>query len=131
MQAYLACRAILLALSRDPSVSRSAAVPAAPRLAAEYKGPQQLRPYPPSGILPFQGLALYLAPLCYVYEHPAAVYLVLAAMYCRYWSCLHTVNAKPAPSAGLPVLCKTFLELLQVSCEAGASVGKHLAECSA
>lgn len=109
------CRAILLAFSRDPSVSTTAAVPAAPRLAAEIKGGQQLRPYPASGVLPFQGLASFLAPVCFMYQHPAAVYKVFMAMYCRFWSRLHTLNINPAPAAGLPVLCRTFLELLQVS----------------
>lgn len=105
---------MLLAFSRDASASTSAAVTAAPRLAAEAAGGKQLRPYPPSGILPFQGMASYLAPLCYLYEQPAAAYRVFAAMYGRYWCRLHTLNVQPAPSAGLPVLCRTFLELLQV-----------------
>ncbi|WIA33511.1 hypothetical protein OEZ86_006636 [Tetradesmus obliquus] len=118
-----AMRAMLLAFSRDASASTSAAVPAAPRLAAEAAGGKQLRPYPPSGILPFQGMASYLAPLCYLYEQPAAAYRVFAAMYGRYWCRLHTLNVQPAPSAGLPVLCRTFLELLQ---DVDAEVYRHL-----
>lgn len=108
------CRAVLLAFSRDPSSSINAVVPATPRLTAEVRDGKQLRPYPPSGILPFQGMASYLAPLCYLYQQPAAVYRMFKAMYGRYWCCLHTLNVQPAPSAGLPVLCRTFLELLQV-----------------
>jgi hypothetical protein len=46
-------------------------------------------------------------------------------MYQRYWCRLHTLNVQPAPSAGLPVLCRTFLELLQVG-----AVGMSLQECS-
>jgi hypothetical protein len=59
-------------------------------------------------------MATYLAPLCYLYEQPAAAYRVFCAMYGRYWCRLHTLNVQAAPSAGLPVLCRTFLELLQV-----------------
>jgi hypothetical protein len=36
-------------------------------------------------------------------------------MYCQYWCRLHSLDSKPAPAAGLPVLCRTFLDLLQVS----------------
>ncbi|WIA13365.1 hypothetical protein OEZ85_006945 [Tetradesmus obliquus] len=118
-----AMRAMLLAFSRDASASINASVPAAPRLAAEAAGNKQLRPYPPSGILPFQGMASYLAPLCYLYEQPAAAFRVFAAMYGRYWCRLHTINVQPAPSAGLPVLCRTFLELLQ---DVDAEVYRHL-----
>lgn len=32
--------------------------------------------YPPGGVLPFQGLAAYAAPLLYVYACPAAAYKV-------------------------------------------------------
>jgi hypothetical protein len=45
--------------------------------------PRQL--YPPSGVLPHQGLATLAAPLCYVYEHPGLVYRMHVALYCRYW----------------------------------------------
>lgn len=79
-------------------------------------GPKKpLRAYPPSGVLPFQGLSAYLAPLCYLYGSPAAMYPVWHAMYCQYWCRLHSLNSNPAPAAGLPVLCRTFLDLLQVS----------------
>lgn len=44
-----------------------------------------LQLYPPSGVLPHQGLATLAAPLCYVYEHPVLVYRMFVALYCRYW----------------------------------------------
>eukprot|EP00775_Hariotina_reticulata_P005725 gene5725-5965_t len=115
-------RAILLAFSRDPDACHDAAVPASPRLAAEDGS--ELKPYPPNGVLPFQGsLASYVSPVCCVYKHPAAAYKVFVAMYCQFWSRLHTLNLLPAPAAGLAVLCHTFLDLLQ---EVDAEVYKHL-----
>jgi hypothetical protein len=117
------CRAVLLAFSRDSSVATQAASQPHPALTAQTTsaagaaaaGAQQpQRAYPPSGVLPFQGLSAYLAPLCYLYDSPAATYPVWHAMYCQYWCKLHAVSNSPAPAAGLPVLCRTFLDLLQV-----------------
>lgn len=82
---------------------------------AAHEGLQQSQPlYPPSGVLPFHGLAAYLAPLCYLYSSPAALYAVWHAMYCQHWCYLHTLSSSPAPRAGLAVLCRTFQNLLQV-----------------
>jgi hypothetical protein len=118
------CRAVLLAFSRDSTVATQAAsapnpimtaqAPAGAEAAAPGTQQQQQRAYPPSGVLPFQGLSAYLAPLCYLYDSPAATYPVWHAMYCQYWCKLHAVSSSPAPAAGLPVLCRTFLDLLQV-----------------
>lgn len=112
------CRAVLLAFSRDGSVRGKAAVSALPCFATtSISTPQQCTPmqlYPASGIMPFQGLSAYLAPLCYLYSSPAALYPVWHAMYCQFWCYLHTLNSSAAPAAGLPLLCRTFLDLLQV-----------------
>jgi hypothetical protein len=111
-----ACRAVLLAFSRDASVLHSAAVPLSPVMAAEpvSADPHPLQLYPTSGLVPFQGLCAYLAPLCYLYSSPAAIYPVWHTMYCQFWCRLHTLGTGRAPAAGLPVLCRTFLDLLQV-----------------
>lgn len=110
------CRAVLLAFSRDASVTGKTAVPTLPSFAtASISTPQQpLQLYPASGIMPFQGLSAYLAPLYYLYSSPAALYPVWHAMYCQFWCYLHTLNSSSAPAAGLPVLCRTFLDLMQV-----------------
>lgn len=106
-------RALLLAVSRDPSVVNSAAVRPAPLVS--YKSPtQQQQLYPASGILPFQGLSAFVAPLCYLYNSPAATYPVFKELYCRYWCRLHTLDVSQAPKASLAVLCRTFLDVLQV-----------------
>lgn len=109
-------RAELLAFSRDASVMQQAAAKPDPVLTAGAapQPRQPLRAYPPSGVLPFQGLSAYLAPLCYLYSSPAMMYPVWHAMYCQYWCRLHSLDSSPAPTAGLPVLCRTFLDLLQV-----------------
>lgn len=122
-------RAVLLAFSRDTSISGAAAVPPAPLLTATAKDGRQLHPYPPSGVLPFQGLACYLAPLCHCLQHPAAVYRLFRALYCRHWCALHSLSAARAPAAALPVLCRTFAELLQV--RQGLQVGRSSSQLSA
>lgn len=40
-------------------------------------------PFPPCGVMQPQGSILLAAPLCYMYDHPAAVYRMYRAMYCR------------------------------------------------
>lgn len=126
------CRAVLLAFSRDSSVATQAASPPHPVMAAQAAaaGAQQpQRAYPPSGVLPFQGLSAYLAPLCYLYDSPAATYPIWHAMYCQYWCKLHAVSSSPAPAAGLPVLCRTFLDLLQVCLSYYLSLGCFVSTC--
>jgi hypothetical protein len=90
------------------------------RLAYEARG-GRMRPYPPSGLLPFRGLAALAAPLAFLYRHPAAAYRALLALYCRHWCGLHALSAARAPAAAMPVLCRTFCELLQVGRGRGAS----------
>ncbi len=109
----IASRAILLAFSRDASIPRCASAPALPRLAADSRG-GRLRAYPPSGVLPFRGLAAYAAPLAFLYPHPAAAYRVFVALYCRHWAALHGVSARGGPAPGMAALCRTFVELIEV-----------------
>jgi hypothetical protein len=40
--------------------------------------------YPPNGIIPFHGLAMFCAPFCYVYTDPLQFYFTFRAMYLRY-----------------------------------------------
>lgn len=109
---------MLLAFSRDASIAARAVVPPSPLVAAAQGGSagtgQQARTHPPSGVLPFQGLAGFVAPLCCVYASPAAILPVFRALYCRHFCRLHMLDAQPAPSAGLAVLCVCFMDLLQV-----------------
>ncbi|KXZ53401.1 hypothetical protein GPECTOR_7g1297 [Gonium pectorale] len=69
--------------------------------------------YPPCGALPHKGLALLAAPLCYMYDKPAASYKIFRAMYCRYWSKLVSLSAAAPPRPALPGLLRVFEALLQ------------------
>lgn len=40
--------------------------------------------YPPSGIIPFEGLSLIAAPFCFLYDDPKDVYFTFRNFYCRY-----------------------------------------------
>ena len=71
------------------------------------KFPEQ--PYPPSGVIPFHGFAMYLAPLCYVYDSPISLYLVFRELYTRHFHHLHTLSSS---SQGIVALCVQFESLL-------------------
>ncbi len=44
------------------------------RLTAPGVGGQEPAVWPPSGVLPFMGMALLAAPVCYVCDAPAQLY---------------------------------------------------------
>lgn len=70
-------------------------------------------PYPPCGVLAPQGSILLAAPLCFMYGNPAAVYRMHRALYCRFWCKLHTLSPVGLPSPALPMLLRTYEDLLQ------------------
>ncbi|GLI64671.1 hypothetical protein VaNZ11_008023 [Volvox africanus] len=69
--------------------------------------------YPASGVMPFRGISLLAAPLCYMYDNPASSYYMFRALYCRYWSKLHSLSACGPPSPALPGLLRVFEALMQ------------------
>ena len=69
-----ACRAVTLSLSRDASVVQHAAATPHPRLVGVGKGGHKHGAYPPSGVLPFEGMCALAAPLAYVYGDRAAMF---------------------------------------------------------
>ncbi|XP_047737622.1 TBC1 domain family member 19-like [Hyalella azteca] len=105
---------VLLCFSRDSAVLRHFDhSPASPALAA----PQGASPtaytlvaYPPAGVIPFHGFAMYAAPLTCVYEDPMPLYFTFREMYCRYWSLLHVISSH---SQGAAALAMQFEQLLQ------------------
>ncbi|KAI8462764.1 MAG: hypothetical protein J3K34DRAFT_527500 [Monoraphidium minutum] len=117
-----AVRAMVLAFSRDASICRNARATPLPRLASEGRG-GRLRAYPPSGVLPFCGLAALAAPVASLYRSPTAAYRVFSALYCRHWSALHGLGGSGAPAPGTAVLCRTFVDLLE---ELDPEVARHL-----
>ena len=66
--------------------------------------------YPPNGVVPFHGFAMYAAPLCYVYNDPCVLYFVFRAMYTGFFHRLHTLSSHPK---GIVSLCLLFETLLQ------------------
>lgn len=77
------CRAILCALLRDESVVGNAAATPHPRLLGVGKAGHKHGAYPPSSVLPYEGMGLLAAPLAYLHSSRAASFYMLRAMYCR------------------------------------------------
>lgn len=74
-------RAALLAFLRDPLVAHRCVVPPHPVMAGLGRAREVHGLYPPSGVLPFKGLASFLAPVCYLYTRPSDAFAVFRAMY--------------------------------------------------
>ena len=64
--------------------------------------------YPPSGVVPFKGLARLIAPLCYLYPHPAEVHGVFKALYARLFRKLHALDDDAFPRPAFPGLLAAF-----------------------
>lgn len=126
---------VTLALVRDPWVAQRAAHTTVPPIRALAAGSEQHEPptsggaaayhFPPSGIIPFRGLASFACPLCYLCGSAAELYPLLRAMWARYWCYLHTFSA--AGGTLLPLL-KLFEGLLH---EAEPRLFHHLAQIGA
>ncbi|XP_025088277.1 TBC1 domain family member 19-like [Pomacea canaliculata] len=68
--------------------------------------------YPPNGVIPFHGFAMYVAPLCYVYKDVVTLYYVFRHMYMHYFYRLHSLSSHPQ---GIVALSSLFERLLQMS----------------
>ncbi|EFX79137.1 hypothetical protein DAPPUDRAFT_245167 [Daphnia pulex] len=66
--------------------------------------------FPPSSCIPFYGWAMYVAPLCYVYEEAEDIYYTLRAMYVKYWSRLHRLSSHGQGIVALSVLFERLLQ---------------------
>lgn len=110
-------RAVMLAFTRDAAVpsmcASSGRCAPHPRLNGMGRGGRDFGTYPPAGVLPFRGLASYLAPLCYLYVHPADMYPVFRELYTRHFCRLHVISDESTPSPALPALCRAFEDMLQ------------------
>jgi len=110
------CRAALACLSRDGWVRERCRARIHPDVRLDVAvadlvlAPDGARPttdalpaYPPSGVVPFRGLALLAAPLCYLYDDPADVYFAFRALYVRHFcflGCLDAADGRAAPALG-------------------------------
>ncbi|KAL8612925.1 hypothetical protein ACOMHN_035002 [Nucella lapillus] len=66
--------------------------------------------YPPNGVIPFHGFAMYVAPLCYVYKDVATLYYMFRKMYIQYFFRLHSVSSHPQGIVALSLLFETLLQ---------------------
>ena len=64
--------------------------------------------YPPSGVVPFLGLAKLMAPLCFLYEHPADIAGVFKHLYVTVFKRLHAIDDCTFPKPALPNLLNMF-----------------------
>ena len=73
---------------------------------------ERLSLYPPSGFVPFKGLARLIAPLCYLYPHPAEIHGVFKALYARLFRKLHALDDDAFPRPAFPGLLAAFEDAL-------------------
>ena len=78
----------------------------------EKRKNERLSLYPPSGFVPFKGLARLIAPLCYLYPHPAEIHGVFKALYARLFRKLHALDDDAFPRPAFPGLLAAFEDAL-------------------
>ncbi|XP_064608435.1 TBC1 domain family member 19-like [Liolophura sinensis] len=107
---------VLLPFSRDTKVlehfARNSATPAKSYIRGKLGMQEYAVIYPPNGVIPFHGFAMYVAPLCYLYDDIVTLYHVFREFYCRYFFRLHSISSHPQ---GIVSLCRLFEDLLQGS----------------
>eukprot|EP01063_Lacrimia_lanifica_P001943 TRINITY_DN11004_c0_g1_i1.p1 TRINITY_DN11004_c0_g1~~TRINITY_DN11004_c0_g1_i1.p1 ORF type:complete len:568 (+),score=238.93 TRINITY_DN11004_c0_g1_i1:163-1866(+) len=86
---------VLLPLVHDAYCRPYMEAAMAPFAGLDSKGTDVLNAYPPSGIIPFEGLAALCAPLCFLYTDIVDVFFTFRAMFCKYWVNLQTISTKP------------------------------------
>jgi len=71
-------RSVMLIFSRDQWIATNSAINIHGKVEAKGNSsssrPDGCTMVPPSGVLPFSGLVMYAAPLCYLYNDPVHVY---------------------------------------------------------
>ncbi|KAK9832957.1 hypothetical protein WJX74_002801 [Apatococcus lobatus] len=115
-------RAVLLAFSRDPLLVGACQERPFPNVNGMGRHGQTHGVYPPSGVLPFRGMAFWVAPLCYLSQDPKEIYSMAMTLFCRHWSRLLSFTPARHPAA-LPCLAATFHLLVH---EAEPQVTKHI-----
>jgi len=66
---------------------------------------------PMSGLQPFKGFGLYIAPLTFVYEDEDEIYFTFREMFARYWCRLNVLSPDESTLIGLS---QVFEQLLQI-----------------
>ncbi|CAL1539772.1 unnamed protein product [Lymnaea stagnalis] len=121
---------VLLPFSRDTVVLKHFAYNSATPPKSYIRGKLGMEDYavtyPPNGVIPFHGFAMYVAPLCYLYNDIVQLYHVFRHMYMHYFFRLHSVSSHPQGIVALSLLFETLLQaeepelfyhLKQVNCQ--------------
>ena len=99
MFSLLFCRQVLLIFVRDTSVLKHRNTMMANPLKAYLRGKigneNYCVVYPPSGVIPFHGFSMYVAPLCFIYADPVKLYFVFRELYLQFFCHLHCLTSNP------------------------------------
>lgn len=105
---------VLLPFSRDTMVlkhfAQNSATPPKSYIRGKLGVEEFAVIYPPNGVIPFHGFAMYVAPLCYLYNEPIKLYYVFREMYMRYFFRLHSISSHPQGIVALSLLFETLLQ---------------------
>eukprot|EP00761_Pharyngomonas_kirbyi_P009304 gb/GECH01009320.1/.p1 GENE.gb/GECH01009320.1/~~gb/GECH01009320.1/.p1 ORF type:complete len:590 (+),score=124.72 gb/GECH01009320.1/:1-1770(+) len=99
---------VMLNFSRDPWIRSNVQVKP-PCILANRKDGSSAGYFPPSGVVPTQGMSMLASPLCFLYPTPEQAYFVFRSLYARYWCHLHAVSSEYESFLGL---IKMFENLL-------------------
>ncbi|XP_070197839.1 TBC1 domain family member 19-like isoform X2 [Littorina saxatilis] len=105
---------VLLPFSRDTVIlkhfSHNCATPPKSYIRGKLGVEEFAVVYPPNGVIPFHGFAMYVAPLCYVYNDVVTLYHVFRQMYIQYFFRLHSVSSDPQGIVALSLLFEILLQ---------------------
>ncbi|XP_075255661.1 TBC1 domain family member 19-like [Convolutriloba macropyga] len=65
--------------------------------------------YPPSGVIPFHGFSMYVAPLCFIYADPVKLYFVFRELYLQFFCHLHCLTSNPKGVLAVSALFESLL----------------------
>ncbi|CAG2255257.1 TBC1 domain family member 19 [Mytilus edulis] len=105
---------VLLPFSRDTFVlnhfSQNSATPPKSYIRGKLGVEEFSVLYPPNGVIPFHGFAMYVAPLCYLYNDPVILYYVFREIYTRYFYRLHSISSHHQGIVALSLLFEVLLQ---------------------
>lgn len=105
---------VLLPFSRDTFVlshfSQNSATPPKSYIRGKLGVEEFSVIYPPNGVIPFHGFAMYVAPLCYLYDDPITLYYVFREIYTRYFYRLHSISSHHQGIVALSLLFEVLLQ---------------------
>lgn len=100
---------VMKIFSRDPWIKENCSLAPLCLYGIDQNGKKRTA-YPPSSVIPFEGLSLMCAPLCFVFANIEEIYFVFRNFYAKILCRLHTVSSE---KDSLLSLCKYFEDILQ------------------